>query len=98
MAFIDPAPYRHKNEKIERQKVTNNHVSFLAGVTLCVLRLMYYYLLACYRIPYVMIKPSHHLCPSIAAILNFKDKIGITDDNEQLKMIVLFLLVHLNLS
>ena len=40
MAFIDPAPYRHKNERIERQKDTNNHVSFLAGVTLCVLRLI----------------------------------------------------------
>ena len=43
MAFIDPAPYRHKNERIERQKDTNNHVSFLAGVTLCVLRLIYIY-------------------------------------------------------
>ena len=40
MAFIDPAPYRHKNERIERQKDTNNHVSFLAGGTLCVLRLI----------------------------------------------------------
>ena len=40
MAFIDPAPYRHKNERIERQKDTYNHVSFLAGVTLCVLRLI----------------------------------------------------------
>ena len=40
MAFIDPSSYRHKNERIERQKDTNNHVSFLAGVTLCVLRLI----------------------------------------------------------
>ena len=40
MVFIEPAPYRHINERIERQKDTNNHVSFLAGGTLCVLRLM----------------------------------------------------------
>ena len=41
IAFIDPAPNRHKNLTIERQKDTDNHVSFLAGGTPCVLRLMY---------------------------------------------------------
>ena len=57
MAFIDPASYRHKNERIERQKDTNNHVSFLAGVTLCVLRLIMS--LYCERDPCPKSKSSH---------------------------------------
>ena len=40
--YLDPlnGPYRHWNKRIARQKDTDNPVSFLAGGTLCVLRLI----------------------------------------------------------
>ena len=41
MAFIDPASYRHKNERIERQKDTNNHASFLAHSARRALRILF---------------------------------------------------------